>query len=358
MNRQQHQAIIPTVAASGGERQIPPGSLDLIDWNQIYLALLEHKAVKGFSNLLIRPGDLRGMLEAGQPIYRLNAEESLVSPQTPADRERLQEAVTNILRKYADALYRRRKAQWESGHLTYKKLDETDENFRFNIGEPGNAGRYFVRIPRNNAALTEEIQRLIADCNALYNEDAGALPRIHFDQHLYQPLLLQGNGITSSPPGLNESERRFVTDLRIYCANVADAFPHDVELFLLRNLGRGKGVGFFESAGFYPDFILWVKSNETQRIVFVEPHGMLNANAYAHDEKAKLHEWLPEIAEQIAGRSGLAGVQLDSFIVSATPYDELRERYGEGQWSKDDFASKHILFPDSECDYLSPIFGY
>ena len=344
MNRQQHETIVPTVAASGGERQIPPSSLNLIDWNQIYLALLEHKAAKGFSNLLIRPGDLRGMFEAGQPIYRLTAEESLVRPRTPADRERLEEAVTNILRKYSDALYRRRNAQWESKHLTYKKLDETDENFRFNIGETVNSGRYVVRIPRNDAALTEEIQQLIADCNALYNDDEGALPRIHFDQHLYQPLLLQGNRITSSPPGLNESERRFVGDLRAYCANVPDVLPHDVELFLLRNLGRGKGVGFFESAGFYPDFILWVKSNETQRIVFVEPHGMLNANAYAHDEKAKLHESLPMIADCIADRSGLANIQLDSFIVSATPYDELRKRYGEGQWSRDDFATSTSCF--------------
>ena len=117
-------------------------------------------------------------------------------------------------------------------------------------------------------------------------------------------------------------------------------------------------MGFFESSGFYPDFILWIKSDEAQRIVFVEPHGMLNENAYARDEKAKLHERLPRIANQIADRSGLADVQLDSFIVSATPYDELRKRYGEGQWSKDDFAEKHILFPDGECDYLAAIFGY
>ena len=359
MDVRQHETIEPNVASSGDERRIPADSLDLVDWNQTYLTLLEHKGAGGFSNLLIRPGGLRGILEASADqsvVYRLVAEESLVRPQTPADRERLQEAVTNILRKYADTLYRRRQAQWETGHMTYKKLDETDENFRLNIGETGNAGRYTVRVPRDSGTLAEEIEQLIADCNALYNEDKGALPRVHFDRHLYQPLLVQRDGITSSPPGLNESECQFVADLRDYCASAPDELPDGIELFLLRNLGRGKGVGFFESSGFYPDFILWVKSNDRQRIVFVEPHGMLHAVSYKHDEKARLHERLPELGRQISGRSVGHNVELDSFIVSATPYADLRKRY-EGHWTKDDFATKHILFPGDGRDYLRPILG-
>ena len=50
--------------------------------------------------------------------------------------------------------------------------------------------------------------------------------------------------------------------------------------FLLRNLTRGKGVGFFDSSGFYPDFILWVKGKDGQRIVFIDPHGMRQEKAY------------------------------------------------------------------------------
>ena len=48
-----------------------------------------------------------------------------------------------------------------------------------------------------------EIEKLIADCNSLYQEDQGALPRIHFDRHLYQPLLVERRAaVTSSPLGL------------------------------------------------------------------------------------------------------------------------------------------------------------
>ena len=349
--------VIETGASAGVERTIPPESLDLVDWDRVYLAMLEYKATRGLSNLLISQGALRSIMEAGPGAYHLEAEQSLVEPKSHAERQRLQEAVTNILRRYADALYRRRQARWESNHLTYRKLDDTDDNFRFNIAESSSAGKYIVRVPRDKPDLAQEIERLIADCKTLCTQDQDDLPRIHFDRHLYQPLLVEANGVTSSPPGLNAGERSFVADLRAYCGSSSTCSLVGTELFLLRNLSRGKGVGFFESSYFYPDFILWVKSGEQQRIVFIEPHGMRNENAYEFNEKAKLHESLPGLAEQIAKRSGIAGVQLDSFIVSATPYDELKKRYGGNQRSRSDFADKHILFQErnDEYDYVAQI---
>ena len=122
-------------------------------------------------------------------------------------------------------------------------------------------------------------------------------------------------------------------------------------MFLLRNLTRGKGVGFFESSRFYPDFILWLKNKDEQRIVFIEPHGMLNEKAYMYDEKAQLHERLPNLAKQIATRSANLNVDLDSFIVSSTKFEDLKERYGEGQWTREDFAAKHILFQIRDSEY-------
>ena len=349
--------FVGTAATSGIEREIPSESLDLVDWNKAYLELLEYKDAKGFGNLLIRPTLLRPILEPGKKAYTLEAEESVVKPKSHDDRRRLQEAVTNILRRYADALYRRRQARWESNHLTYRQLDHTDDNFRFNVGEREEAGTYTVRVPREKIDLAREIEKLIANCNSLYQEDQGTLPRIHFDRHLYQPLLLENDEVASSPPGLQESERKFVADLRDYSASESDALPDGTELFLLRNLTRGKGVGFFESSGFYPDFILWVKTGTAQRIVLIEPHGMLNQKAYIHDEKARLHERLPELAREIASRSDNPDVQLDSFIVSATKYEDLRERYDNGTWTRDDFAAKHILFQerDAEYDYIKQI---
>ena len=344
-------------AASGIERQIPSESLDLVDWNSVYLGLLEYKETRGLGNLLIRPELLRPILEAENKPYVLETDEDVVKPQKQEHRQRLQEAVANILRRYADRLYRRRQAQWESKNMTYRQLDLFDENLRFNAIKDGAAGQYILRVQAHRNDLVQAIDQLIKDCNALYQKDQGDLPRVHFDRHLYQPLLVQGDGVTSSPPGLEDSERQFVADLRDYCANAPDALQPGAELFLLRNLTRGKGVGFFTTEHFYPDFILWIKNKDAQRIVFVEPHGMLHENAYIRDDKARLHERLPELATQIASRSENKNVELDSFIVSATDYNVLKKRYGEGQWTREDFADKHILFQesDSQYDYIRQI---
>ena len=233
--------------------------------------------------------------------------------------------------------------------MVYRGLHDDDTNFQ----------DYTVRISRGEAELIAAIQKLVEEADRIYTADTAELPSIHFDRHLYQPLLVEhGDKIRSEPAGLNESERRFVEDMRTYCRSEKDKSLADKEVFLLRNLSRGKGIGFFDKRGFYPDFILWVKDDSTQRIVFVEPHGMLHAEAYVHDDKARLHESLPGLAKAIAARTGLTNVSLDSFIVSATPYEDLRVKYDDGTWDRKRFAEAHILFPERTegYDYLEAVF--
>ena len=350
--------IADASAGSGEERDIPSESLALVDWDRVYLSLIEHKERKGMDNLVLRPTAPKEIMEADLRIYTLNAEESLTEPNSAEEWERLQETVTSILRQYADRLFRRRREKWESNHMVYKTLDETDPNFTFKIGE-GSRGKYVVGVPRSELELIKEIEELIADCRALCESDSTALPRIYFDRHLYQPLLVDVNDkLKISPPSLVESERKFINDLRNYWAREGAERHNGAELFLLRNQGKGTGVGFHEDGGFYPDFIMWIKyADNHQRVVFVEPHGMRLENVYAHDEKAQLHERLPELARQISQRSGQSNVSLDSFIVSITPYEDLHKSYDDGNWDRERFASKHILFPErsDEYEYLAKI---
>ena len=146
-------------------------------------------------------------------------------------------------------------------------------------------------------------------------------------------------------------------DLRDFWRDRGSTLHPDTELFLLRNQGRGHGVGFsLGGSGFYPGFILWMIASDRQRVVFVEPHGMLHAKAYEEDEKARLHERLPGLAKAIARRSGVGGeVSLDSYIVSATPYGDLKPKYGDGSWSRKDFERRHILFPDWDGEYIETL---
>ena len=104
--------------------------------------------------------------------------------------------------------------------------------------------------------------------------------------------------------------------------------------------------------------ILWIMDGKKQYIVFVEPHGMLHAEAYTHDEKARLHEALPDLANGIGARSRRKGIKLDSYMISATPYDDLRKKYDDGTWNRGKFAHAHILFLErnEEYDYMKRIF--
>ncbi len=154
---------------------------------------------------------------------------------------------------------------------------------------------------------------------------------------------------------MTNSERKFVTDLKEYWISEKDTSLIGVEVFLMRNLSRGAGVGFFETSGFYPDFILWIKEAGQQHIVFVEPHGMIHAEAYKHDEKAQLHNRLTELAKKIGERSRRYDITLDSYIISATRFEDLRKRYDDGTWDLERFEEAHILFAEQN-DCLSKIF--
>ena len=346
------EGVTSVTVRTGQERPIPSASLELVDWEKAYIDLLEYKERKGLVNLAIPPDTPKKILTTTEPtrLYTLIADETLIKPNSFRATALLQEAVETILRKYVDRFYRVKQERWDSEHMVYRELDDEDPNFR----------DYTVKIARGEDELIDAVQKLIEEGERVYKEEIRELPSIHFDRHLYQPLLVErGDKVKSEPPGLNDSERQFVEDMRAYCRAEKDKSLTDKEVYLLRNLSRGKGIGFFDKRGFYLDFILWIKDASTQRIVFIEPHGMIHAEAYQHDDKARLHECLPKLAKAIGNRAGLKNVILDSYIVSATPYEDLRTKYDDGTWDKKRFAEAHILFLDrnEEYDYLAYVMG-
>lgn len=343
-------------AQSVKPQQIPAQILDLVDWERVYLELLAYKTRKGFTNLVIRPEKLRAIVAQVNHDVVVDSGVSL-TPNTLDDLERLQDIVTRLLCRYMDKFYE----QWEAQQMKLYPLDESDPNLSFNLREaPTGTNRptYLVRIPQSEdkqseGSLLQEIQELLEQEHKLYCTEEGELSRIHFDRHIYIPLLLEQHGIQTSPSGLTCSEAEFVRNLRAFWEQEKCGLLAGKELFLLRNLSRGKGIGFFEGRGFYPDFILWVlePSRKHQRIVFIEPHGMVYAKAYIHDEKARLHEYLRKLSQQLPPPSNGWTVELDSYLVSATRFEELHPRYDDGTWSRAKFAQHHILFPERNGGY-------
>ena len=91
---------------------------------------------------------------------------------------------------------------------------------------------------------------------------------------------------------LNKGEQLFVEDLKKFHDN-AGGFFKNKQLYLLRNLSKGRGVGFFEAGNFHPDFILWLLVGGRQHIVFVDPKGIRNLGPT--DPKIQFYETIKEI---------------------------------------------------------------
>ena len=167
------------------------------------------------------------------------------------------------------------------------------------------------------------------------------LRTIWFGQHVYEPLLhLTGSVVEIRPVSLNVGERRFVEDLAAYC-NKGPALLKGSELYLLRNMSKGRGVGFFEAGNFHPDFILWQIVDSKQFVSFIDPKGILHL-AYA-DPKIQFYDTIKEIEERLGDPS----VILSSFIISNTPAFRMELQWGIPRSEMDEV---NILFQDDGPD--------
>ena len=123
-----------------------------------------------------------------------------------------------------------------------------------------------------------------------------------------------GKLIEVKPIQLNKGERDFVCDIqRFFDKNTA--FFSNKKLYLLRNKSK-KGIGFFDTTGFYPDFIVWLVVGEHQYVAFVDPKGISHIDGFGNP-KIALHK---TIREEIEPNLKDKDISLSSFIVSNTAF--------------------------------------
>ena len=90
---------------------------------------------------------------------------------------------------------------------------------------------------------------------------------------------------------------------------------------------------------------MWVKENDKQNIVFIDPKGIRNLGYLETDEKVQLHKYLRnEIQPEVNKR--YAHVKLDSFILSTSEYSDIREQKGDK--AQEEFEKEHILFMEDQ----------
>jgi Type III restriction enzyme, res subunit len=312
----------------------------VLDWDRIYLELLTFRSSRRLHNLGFDKASLRAVVEQGR--YDIEAPENAFEVKSLSDVRRLEHLTIVLLRKYVLRFYERRRREWEQSRVRVVRLSNTHPNLSF---------RYALRIQEPYA---DHILEILRHGEQIYEQETKELPSLFFDRHLYQPLLLTDwrQHIEMTPVGLNEGEKVFVENLRSYYRQNKEMF-HGKELFLLRNLTRGKGIGFFEALegeSFYPDFILWVLEDGIQRVAFIDPHGLCHVSSGFNDPKLELHKRIKALEKDLPTEPGLKLV-LNSFILSTTRYEYARKAFRRDQPTKERFEENNVFFLEdgSEC---------
>lgn len=314
--------------------------IELFDWEGIYTELLEFKKERGYLNLSFDLETLKEILKERCKVIVPNDFEV----KDLKDLKNLENIAISLLKSYIDKLDRREKGRYEKDIITYKPAGEQLSLFRL---ASDRVEYYTLTVPvkdQRSIENIEKLKRLVENMDALLDEqkEKDILPRIVIDNSVFVPLLLEKEGIKISPPALNEGEERFLKGLRDYL----DKHPEILDKYhivLLRNEAR-EGVGFMLDWGeFYPDFVLWIREKNGNRIyiVFVEPKGLKMLGDVLNNEKVKfLAEGLKETFKK---QYENWQVEVKGFILSTTPYEELRRGQARIK-SKEEYEEKNILF--------------
>lgn len=297
--------------------------LDLLNWQDIYLKLVSFKHERKFTNLQIPRERLRNLFE--ELGYRIISDRELVI-RFLSDVEKIQRLALEVLKRYTERFYRRKHQQYDGEQLRSVVLNRDTPNLKevqwqVEVRTTDETGNEL----RDIRTVLEKIEQLVNDPR--YPEqfrDNNFLLNAWVDEHLYKPLLKdeeQQRNITSldriRPPGLNRGEDHFVEDLKNFISGQRHRYPN-YDFYLLRNMSRGVGFGFyFMAGGFYPDFMLWIKEkhSEKQYLSFIDPHGLRNERDGWNSEKIMLHRRIKEIEAKI----GNENLVFHSFILQPPP---------------------------------------
>ena len=338
----------------GGDRNVvpnethfQPGHVAFMDCNRLYFELERFKAERGWYKLNI-PRPVIEKLLADQSWYCLQIPEEEMIGDSYEKVQIWEEIALALLKKYTERYYTFRKRMWELPHLEYSTVSGDDPNL-LGLKESADEGYYRILIDQSEIEIVEKLEELKAAIEKREMKPWAfqGIKALWFGCHLYQPLLsLDSTIVQISPAPLNKSERDFVEDLKAF-HDENETFFKTRELYLLRNLSRGRGVGFFEAGNFHPDFILWLLEDGQQKIIFVDPKGIRNLGP--NDPKIQFFETIKEIEDRLSDPS----VSLHSFIVSNTPSAKMREIWN---MKKSEMEKRNVLFQREDKDvYIGKI---
>ena len=289
------------------------------DTTRIFKRLRRRRRQRGWHNLIIRRSTVERLLR-NDDWYELNLPPERLN--TPALQQvwGLENIALELVTEYAARYWRRQRRRWEHGRIEVVTLGEDD---------PNNFRAYQLSVNAAEARLVKDARELAAtvrderfdDLQDWYERLKVGVVRVTHPIHAYQPLLHVGQDrvVTVQPLPLDENEKRVVEGLASLAA-INDACLQGQELYLIRNLTRGRGVSFFDDFGYYPDFIAWLKDGVRQHVLFLDPKG-LGRFGGRERRKVRLHREIASIEHRV--RMEAPNLRLRAYVLSVTPVAQI-----------------------------------
>jgi len=359
--------------------EIPDNYFELLNWDSIYSDVMNYKITKGMFNLLIDKENLRQIilskkykiLIAGSSGLKIenNGSKSILRITSFDGIKKLHNLILMVLKDYIQKFYKREEKRKTMNYLEVEHLKIKEGSAMF-----PEDNEIILKIPKNLIKEFKNLKDQLEDYSEnnkipdVFKNDIDYIPTIHFERHLYTPLIVYKQGkekIKSVPIKLNKGETDFVEDFREVLNRNKNSLG-DIDVFLLRNLSR-KGIGFFISSGFYPDFIIWVKNKNKQNMIFVDPKGIRNCGNF-NDDKIRfcsplsiknediinIKEIEENVNKKLKEKAESITLILDAFIISISSYDDIKATFGEGKCLTEDFEKHHIFFQEDDT-YIQKI---
>jgi len=340
---------IQAMQSRGGSREMDRSRgtlqaehLAMLDYDELYFELERFKRERTWHNLNIPKGAIEPLL-SDSSWYTLYVPPARLEPTSYENVRLWQQMALELLKRYCDHYYNYRKSEFIEPRLELRELAAEDDNFpqetEYQLIADASEDQVILAIQQIKKEIEERKAELL---------NVRDIRAAMFGNHLYEPLfcIRKGGKVQIMPVALNESEYQFIEDIKKYCDDhAAEIAQSGRELFLLRNLSRGRGVGFFEAGNFHPDFIMWMLDGQKQYVNFIEPHGLEHEDPAS--KKILFHEKIKEVEQRL----GDPNVILNSFILSWTPYPRL-------DWgrTRDELEKQHVLFmTEDKAQYVEKL---
>lgn len=317
------------------EGKLDSTHLSFCDWNRIYFEIQKFKNERSWYNVNLSIEALKDILN-NQDWYTLFIPSSELEFSDYNKVKLWHELAVALLKSFIERLYNYHKNKFYGDKIEVAILDSNNPNFEseYNFLVKKTEDRLIDKLKE----LKEIVRKKEFAENFKIDNDFEAL---YASIHLYQPLVYIDKGkyeevVKLQPVPLNKGERDLVEDLKAFFGSNTNFFK-DKQLYLLRNMSK-KGIGFFEANNFFPDFILWLVVGNKQFVSFIDPKGLRQIQGLT-DPKIQLHK---TIKTSIQPKLNDPNIELNSFIISNTPYNQLT--HWKGQENMEDFNSNHVLF--------------